>query len=66
MIFEIRDKGRPFNPLDCEVPPRDELRPGGRGLYLMREIMDEIDYRRDGDRNCVRLSKALEPSIRSS
>ncbi len=58
--FEIRDKGSAFNPLDHEVPPPDELRYGGRGLYLIRAIMDQIEYRRDGDSNCVRLSKKLD------
>ncbi len=59
--FEIRDQGIPFNPLDQDVPATDDLRPGGRGLYLIRKIMDRIEYRRDGDSNCFRLSKTLDP-----
>jgi anti-sigma regulatory factor (Ser/Thr protein kinase) len=37
--------------------PPDEVRPGGRGVYLMKEIMDEVEYLRDGDTNCVRMKK---------
>ena len=62
--FEIRDQGVAFNPLDRDVPPPGELRSGGRGLYLMRTIMDRVEYRREGDSNCVRLSKTLDPYVR--
>ncbi len=62
--FEIRDQGVPFNPLDRDVPPPDELRSGGRGLYLMRTIMDRIEYRRRGGGNCIRLSKTLDTPAR--
>ncbi len=62
--FEIRDQGFPFNPLDRDVPPPNELRSGGRGLYLIRTIMDRVEYRRDGGSNCIRLSKTLDAPAR--
>ena len=57
--FCIRDDGEPFDP---DLVPRlrpDELRAGGRGLYLMHSIMDEVRYERDGDLNVLRMKKAL-------
>lgn len=58
----ISDAGKPFNPL-TEGPEPDitqELddRPiGGLGVYLVRTLMDELHYRREGDRNHLTLVK---------
>ncbi len=54
---EVRDQGEPFDPAERETPPPDELRAGGRGVYLIRSVMDEVEYRRDGSTNCVRMRK---------
>jgi len=53
----IEDQGAPFDPLKRESLPPDEIRPGGRGIYLMRTIMDELEYERRGDTNVVRMRK---------
>jgi anti-sigma regulatory factor (Ser/Thr protein kinase) len=61
---EVEDDGRAFNPL--EAPPVDtsiplEERPiGGLGVHLMRQFMDGLDYRREGARNILRMTKRLE------
>ena len=60
LAFEIRDRGAPFNPFDCDSPPPNELRSGGRGLYLIRAIMGRVEYRREDGFNCIRLSKTIE------
>lgn len=56
---EIRDHGGPFDPDRTPELPPDELRAGGRGLYLIRTIMDEIKYGRDGEENVVSMRKRL-------
>ena len=61
--IEIRDRGEAFD-LKAELPPPDELRPGGRGVYLIRSAMDEVEYRREGDQNLVRMRKVCEPRAR--
>lgn len=53
----IADHGEAFDPISRTSLPPDELRPGGRGLFLMRAIMDEMEYERDGDMNVVRMRK---------
>ena len=53
----IEDQGEPFDPLSRTSPPPEEIRPGGRGIYLMRAIMDEMEYERVGDTNIVRMRK---------
>ncbi|HXV77372.1 MAG TPA: ATP-binding protein [Candidatus Polarisedimenticolaceae bacterium] len=50
LMIVVRDEGDGFNPTG--VPdPRDDHRlhlPSGRGLLLMRELMDHVEYRRGG------------------
>ncbi len=61
--IRVRDAGEPFNPLTRVSPAPDELRAGGRGLYLIREIMDEIDYGRENGANVFRMRKSPETPV---
>jgi anti-sigma regulatory factor (Ser/Thr protein kinase) len=53
----VRDDARPFNLLEHPAPdldiPLEERGIGGMGVHIVREIMDEIDYRREADENVV-------------
>ncbi len=44
----LTDFGHPFDPRSVPPPARgvglDEMRPGGLGLALMRQMMDEVEY----------------------
>lgn len=60
--IEIRDGGSPFDPSGAPDLRPDELRAGGRGLYLIKTIMDEIEYGRDGEENVVSMRKRLVAS----
>jgi len=55
---EIRDQGEPFEPADHTPRPPDELRAGGRGLYLMRAIMDRVEYDHLNGANIIRMRKS--------
>jgi anti-sigma regulatory factor (Ser/Thr protein kinase) len=61
--IEVIDSGAPFNPLGHPVPDvslKIENRIiGGLGIHLMRNMMDELTYRRDGDKNCLSLVKHI-------
>jgi anti-sigma regulatory factor (Ser/Thr protein kinase) len=61
--LELRDDGKPFNPLDAPNPDLDaplEARPeGGLGIYLMRSLTDEMSYARESGRNVLILKKRL-------
>ena len=54
----LRHRGERFDPAGAggELEP-DELRSGGRGLFLMRAIMDEVEFDHDGADSVVRLRK---------
>jgi len=50
ILIIVRDQGKGFDP--AEIPdPRDAERKHlqhGRGLFLMRELMDHVEYRKGG------------------
>jgi serine/threonine-protein kinase RsbW len=50
-VFEItvHDQGCGFNPNDVPDPTKDEniLRSSGRGIFFMRNFMDEVDWAPD-------------------
>lgn len=58
IILEIRDTGRPFDPR--QAPPHDpddeNLEPGGLGLILVLDLVDQLTYRRENDRNHVQVA----------
>ncbi|MDH5824730.1 ATP-binding protein [Luteimonas sp. RD2P54] len=59
LVLQFRDDGAPFNPTDVSTPDLDadiEARPlGGLGLYLIRQLAEEITYRRNGDLNLLKV-----------
>lgn len=60
----ILDNGRQFNPADIEQPDMKEYlshyRRGGLGVYLMKSLMDKVEYDIvPGRKNEVRLFKYL-------
>ncbi len=61
MIIEIADDGLPFELSSVAKPNTDadlEDRPvGGLGVFLVYEMMDSVEYRRNEDRNVVTLIK---------
>jgi serine/threonine-protein kinase RsbW len=58
-ILEIVDQGVPFDPLSLAVPDLTsdiaQRQVGGLGILLMRTLMDEVAYRREGNQNRLRL-----------
>lgn len=63
LTIDMADTGIPFDPL-LKAPPDleadiDERPIGGLGVFLVRELMDEVLYQRIGDRNQLRLTKQL-------
>jgi serine/threonine-protein kinase RsbW len=49
VVVRLRDHALPFDPTGARPPdlarPLEERPPGGLGIYLMRQYMDEVAYR---------------------
>jgi len=64
MSVVIRDQGPEFDPLLVDtIPEEDELpdAEGGYGILITKMVMDELEYRREGDWNVLRLTKFAKP-----
>lgn len=61
LAIEITDKGDAFNLLEYEVPDLkkviEEKRKGGIGIFLVKKIMDEIEFESKNGKNTCRLIK---------
>jgi len=59
LVIEIEDAGIPFNLLSTPDPELSteisRRKAGGLGIYFIRKMIDDIRYRRDGDRNVLTL-----------
>ena len=62
-VFEFVDEGPYFNPLESEDPDitlsADEREIGGLGIFITKKTMDEIEYRRDGEKNVLVMMKKI-------
>ena len=61
--IEIADNGVAFDPLDRPPPDLEssleDRAVGGLGVFLVRQMMDSVSYRRDDGWNRLALAKAL-------
>jgi serine/threonine-protein kinase RsbW len=64
--IEIEDTGKPFNPDDIPRPrvieTVDDLEPGGIGLHLMHQLMDEVSFEFREGHNLLIMIKHHTPS----
>jgi serine/threonine-protein kinase RsbW len=49
VVVTVRDEGKGFDPAAVADPllPENLLRPGGRGIFYMKSLMDRVEYRFD-------------------
>ncbi|MCO4761566.1 MAG: SpoIIE family protein phosphatase [Myxococcales bacterium] len=64
VVCTISDDGKPFNPLEIAAPDTsaslEERVVGGLGIHLVRQMMNEVSYRRVVERNEVRIVMEVE------
>jgi len=61
LTSQVEDNGRPFDPLQVAEPDvtaaLEDREPGGLGILLVRKLMDDVSYSRNGDRNVLLMKK---------
>ncbi len=68
LVMTLRDYGRRFNPDDVPPPdvssPLEERQPGGLGLYLMNQLMDQVRFDFDDTNgNLLTMVKYIQPYV---
>ncbi len=57
------DYGAPFNPLSAKDPDTtltiDNRKEGGLGIYIVKNLMDEVAYKYENGKNIIRIIKAI-------
>ena len=63
-ILIFTDRGIPFDPLKHEDPdtglPIEERDIGGLGILMVKNMVDEISYKRENDCNCLMMRKVIK------
>ncbi|MBZ5560808.1 MAG: ATP-binding protein [Acidobacteriia bacterium] len=63
LTIQVEDDGVHFSPLQVTPPditkPINERPVGGLGIYMVRQIMDSLDYRRETGRNSLIMKKRV-------
>jgi len=63
VTIEFEDVGIEYNPLSKEDPdvtlPEEEREIGGLGIFMVKNMMDSVEYRRDGNKNILTIKKSL-------
>ena len=64
ITLEFEDGGMAYNPLSAAdpdlTPPVEERQIGGLGVFMVKNIMDSMEYRRDGNKNILTVKKRAE------
>ena len=64
VVFTVTDSGVPFDPTASALPDLtldvDKRPVGGLGIFLVRRIMDAVDYVREDGKNILTLTKKRE------
>lgn len=63
VVITFVDKGIPYDPLSREDPditlPAEKRNPGGLGVFITKEFMDDISYEYKEGQNILRLKKSI-------
>lgn len=63
IIIKVSDEGGAFNPLDFETQDLDtnleDREVGGLGIYLVKSMMDDLQYQREKNKNIVTMTKSI-------
>jgi anti-sigma regulatory factor (Ser/Thr protein kinase) len=63
ILVEFEDSGKPYNPIDRSDPDIaadvESREVGGLGVFMVKKLMDSVEYRREKGKNVLTLRKSL-------
>jgi anti-sigma regulatory factor (Ser/Thr protein kinase) len=63
VVIEFEDKGKPYNPLKKSDPDvalgAEEREVGGLGIFMVKKIMDAVEYKREDGKNLLTIRKSI-------
>jgi len=63
IVIEFEDGGKPYDPTVREAPDVtasvEKREVGGLGIFMVKKLMDCVEYRREGGKNILTLRKSL-------
>ncbi len=63
LILKFSDRGVPFNPLEAQEPnihaSLEERTVGGLGIFLVKKLMDSVEYTHENGQNVLILQKNI-------
>ena len=66
VLIRFEDTGKPYNPMEHPEPDLDkplmEREIGGLGVFLVKKMMDKIDYIRLDNKNVLTMAKKVNSS----
>ena len=64
IVIEFEDNGVAYDPFSQNAPdvslPIEERETGGLGLFMVKKIMDSVEYQRKGNKNILTIRKNLQ------
>ncbi|MBV7272450.1 ATP-binding protein [Clostridiaceae bacterium UIB06] len=64
VIIEFEDKGTPYNPIEKIDPDItksiEEREIGGLGIFMVKKIMDSVEYKNVDNKNILIIRKGIE------
>ncbi len=62
LLIQIADEAPPLDAREVRCRDLSDLRPGGLGTFVMKQVFDEVNYLPVGKGNSLTLRKALPPT----
>lgn len=63
IIIEFEDQGKPYDPLEKDDPDittdAEEREIGGLGIYMVKSMMDAVEYRYEAGKNILVVKKTM-------
>ena len=63
IVIEFEDNGIAYDPLSTDIPdislPAEEREIGGLGVFILRKLMDSVEYRREENKNILTIRKRI-------